>query len=114
MQLYVMALRSLTSEEVDIPAVTSFVCSLFGFKTFDINEARYKAFMCMSGGTEKEPLTRIKMTNCAPLPPCTKALGNHIKRAQYVARIWKRADKTDPTGGASPTDYGWKLTQNCF
>ena len=30
---HVMALQSLTSEEVDIEAVTSFVCSLYGFTT---------------------------------------------------------------------------------
>ena len=29
-------------------------------------------------------------------------------------RHLKRADQTDPTGGASPTDYGWKFSQNCF
>ena len=28
--------------------------------------------------------------------------------------MWKRADETSPTGDASPTDYGWKLNQNCF
>lgn len=38
---------------------------------------------------------------------------NHIKRAQYVARIWMRTDRTDATGEASSTDYGWKLTWNC-
>ena len=47
---HVMALQSLTSEEVDIEAVTFFVCSLYGFTTSDINEARYKAFLCMSSG----------------------------------------------------------------
>jgi hypothetical protein len=111
---HVVALHSLTSDEVDIPGVTSFVCSLYGFKTSDINEARYKAFMRMSGGTEKEPLSKIKKIDCASLPPCTKTLANQIKRAQYVARMWRRADQTDPTVGASPTDYGWKLTQKGF
>lgn len=28
--------------------------------------------------------------------------------------MWKRADQVEPTGGASPVDYGWKLTQNCL
>ena len=28
--------------------------------------------------------------------------------------MWKRADETSPTGDASPTDYRWKLSQNCF
>ena len=36
------ALGSLTSDEVDAPAVTSCVCSLYGYSTLDINEARKK------------------------------------------------------------------------
>ena len=28
--------------------------------------------------------------------------------------MWKRADQVDPTCGSSPTDYGWKLTENSF
>ena len=28
--------------------------------------------------------------------------------------MWKRADEISPTGDAGPTDYGWKLNQNCF
>ena len=87
---------------------------MHGFKTSNITEARYKTFMRMSGGKEKDLLARLKKINCASLPPCAKTLLNHIKRAQYVARMWKRADETDPTGEASPTDYGWKLNQNCL
>ena len=26
--------------------------------------------------------------------------------------MWKRADQTDPTGEARPTDYGWKENNN--
>ena len=76
------ALRSLTSDEVDMPGVTSFVCSMYGFTTSDINEARYKVFMSMSGGEEKYVLATIKKINCASLPPCNKTLRNHVKVAQ--------------------------------
>ena len=108
----VTTLRSLTADEVDMPAVTSFVCSMYGFTTSDINKARCKAFMRMSGGDEKDPLATIKKTNCASLPPCNKILGNHVKMAQFVSMMWKRDDQTDPTGEASPTDYGWKENNN--
>ena len=37
---------------------------------------------------------------------------NHIKRAQYVAILWKRADHKEPTDGANPLDYGWKSTDD--
>ena len=95
-----------------MPGVTSFVCSMYGFPTSDINEARYKAFIRMSGGDEKDPLATIRKINCASLPPCNKMLGNHVKRAQFVSMMWKRADQTDPTGEARPTDYGWKEINN--
>ena len=111
---HVMALQSLTTDDMDIPGVTSFVCLLYGFETSDIIEARYKAFMCISGGKGKDLLASLKKINCGSLPPCAKTLLNHMKRAQYVARMWKRADETNPTGDANPTDYGWKLNQNCF
>ena len=111
---HVTALRSLTSDDVDMPGVrpTSFVCSMYGVTTSDINEARYKAFMRMSGGDEKDPLATIKKINCASLPTCNKTLGNHVKRAQFVSMMWKRADQTDPTGEANSTDYGWKKNNN--
>ena len=70
---HVTALRSLTSDDVDMPG--------------DINEARYKALMRMSGGDEKDPLATIKKINCASLPPCNKTLSNHVKRAQFVSMI---------------------------
>ena len=109
---HVTALRSLTCDDVDMPGVTSFVCSMYGVTTSDINEARCKEFMRMSGGDEKDPLATIKKINCASLLPCNKTLGNHVKRAQFVSMMWKRADQTGPTGEANHTDYGWKENNN--
>ena len=109
---HAMALRLLTSDEVDIPGVTSFVRSVYGFTTLYINESRYKTFMRMSGGDEKDPLATIKKINCASLPPYNKTLGNHVKRAPFVSMMWKRADQTEPTGDASPTDYRLRWKEN--
>jgi hypothetical protein len=86
----------------------------YGFTTSDVTEARYKAFMRMSGDKGKDLLAGLKKINCDSLPPCAKTLHNHIKRAQYVARMWRRANETNPTDDACPTDYGWKLSQNRF
>lgn len=79
MHKHVMALRSLTSEVVDVFTVTSFICLLYGFKTCDINDVRYKVFMHVSGGDKNESLARIKKINCASLPRCTKTLDNQIR-----------------------------------
>ena len=61
--------------------VTSFFCQLYGFRTSNIVEVRYKAFMRMCSGTGREFLARIKKINSSSPPPCTKTLSNHIKRA---------------------------------
>ena len=45
---------SLTTEDMDIPSVTTSVRSLYGSKTFNIIEARYKAFMYMSDDKEND------------------------------------------------------------
>lgn len=63
-QEHVMALQSLTTDEVDIPGVTAFVCSLYGSKTSDITDARYKAFMSMSDDKGKEDQLCFSATMC--------------------------------------------------
>ena len=68
----------------------------------------------MSGGKKKDPLSDIRKNNCGSLPPCAKTLQNHLKRAHYVAKMWKRADQAHPTSRTNPANYGWKLTENCF
>ena len=52
------------SDEVDIPGVTAFVCSLYGSKTSDITDARYKAFMSMSDDKGKEDQLCFSATMC--------------------------------------------------
>ena len=74
-----------------------------------------KSFMRMSGGKKKDPLSDIRKINCASLPPwTTNTLQNHLKRAHYVAKMWKRADQAHPTSRINPANYGWQLTENCF
>ena len=52
--------------------------------------------------------------DCAALPPCSITLANHIKTANFVAKIYKNADNCDPTAGEKPTDYGWINTEDGF
>ena len=104
---FIMALKSLTSQKVDIPGVTSFFCQLYGFRTSNIVEVRYKAFMRMCSGREENSWHESKRYTL--LPACTKTLSNHIKRAHYGARMWRRAVHINPTAEPSPTDSGWKL-----
>ena len=108
---HVTASRSLASVEVDMPGVISFVCSMYGFTTSD-KRSKVQGILRMSGGDEKYHPATIEKINYAFLTPCNKTLGNHVKRAQVASMMWKRADQTDPTGEARPTDYGWKENNN--
>ena len=106
---YIPALFSLSTNEVDVNGVTKFVASLYRCDTSDIDEARYTSFIRMTMGTSDKIVDQIKRCNCALLPPCTKTLTKHIKRSNYVAKMWRRADEFDPTDGDNPLDYGWQL-----
>ena len=67
--------------------------------------------MHISGGNEKDPKKRILTL---PLFPMHQDAGQSHQKGPLCARIWKRADQTDPTGEASTTDYGWNETENCL
>lgn len=111
--MHVKAMCSLISE-VDVTAVTSSMCALYGFDTTEVNEARYKVFMHVTGGKQTEPLAGIKKINCASLPPCSKTLPSRIKRSNFVAKMWNGADQVDPTDGESPLNYVWMNTYDGF
>ena len=119
---YVTALRSLTSIEVDMPGVTSFVCSVYGFTTSDINEARYNAFIRMSGGDEKYPLATIKKSNCAMQQNawqprqkgtgCFDGLGREpIRRIQLARQDPPNTDGKRTTTAWSQTGFQERLSQ---
>ena len=97
---HVMALQFLTTEDVDIPGVTAFVCLLYGFKTSDIVEM---AFLRMSDGKGRDLLYSQFISATMRAQPHQKS-----------TIMWKRADETSPSGDANPIDYRWELNQNCF
>ena len=79
-QNHVVALRSLCSDVIDRPAITAYVCRMYGFKPLsNINEARYQSFIKMTRGKKKG--VQVKKLNCSSLPPCEKALAQHLSRA---------------------------------
>eukprot|EP00112_Aurelia_sp_Birch-Aquarium-sp1_P025964 Seg893.1 transcript_id=Seg893.1/GoldUCD/mRNA.D3Y31 product="hypothetical protein" protein_id=Seg893.1/GoldUCD/D3Y31 len=47
-----------------------------------------------------------KVIALSPLPPCQSSLIKHIKRANYVARIWRQAS-TPTMQHNDPQLYGW-------
>ena len=80
-------------------------------KLSDINEARssYFELKCKPKAT-KRPLDSIKSVEPSLFPPCKKVLIQQIKRAWYVAKLYKNATEEDPTHPLTPLDYGWELS----
>ena len=48
------------------------------------------------------------------LPPCSQTFAQHIKRANFVAKIGKNANQIGPTSEEKPTDYDWVNTEDCL
>ena len=51
------------------------------------------------------PLAGLKKIN-------SKTLDQHIKRSQFVAKMWKMVDEAEPLYGENATDSGWKEIDN--
>ena len=105
---HVTALRSLTSIEVDMPGVTSFVCSMYGFTTSDINETRYKAFIRMSGGDEKYPLDPTMQQNA--WQPRQKGTGCFDELGREPIRRIQLARQDPPNTDGKRTTTAWSQT----
>ena len=94
----------------DEKTIECFICSLFGSKQTDINQARCLYFdsKCKPR-TSSRPLDYIKSIEPSLFPPCRTVIQQQIKRAWFVARLYKRAHSDDPVDGLTPLDYGWQL-----
>ena len=45
-------------------------------------------------------------------PPCKKVLEEQIKRAWYIANVYKSAGEAYPAFEYTPIDCGWKLSES--
>ncbi|XP_068240150.1 uncharacterized protein [Palaemon carinicauda] len=97
--------------EVDIDVASEFVCKMYGQnKERDVDEARYRKIMQMSGTVDKEnPLLHIKKVDCALLPPTRRTLEKKLLRAHYVTVLWSHANTKSPDQGLCAIDYGWAV-----
>lgn len=89
--------KSFTLDSSLFSSLELFVCTLYGEKCSNINEARYKKFC----STKKCPEPQ-------KLPPTRDALLCHSKRVSYVTAVIKRALEREPSI-PNPDGYGWKL-----
>ena len=113
---YISAFIELGSSEIVEPTVCDvledFVCSMYGAHgEADVNSARLSIFKKMySPPNKNSPLAKIKTADACCLPPCKNALYLKIKRANYVARMWKGARNSNPTT-STPQGHGWALSE---
>ena len=78
-----------------------FICRLYGEKRLtSVNEVRKKVFW-------KNYSRENRITDLSLLPPCQSSLFLHIKRANYVARIWRQAS-TPIMEIEDPKHHGWQ------
>ena len=56
------------------------------------------------------PLDGIKSIDPTTLPPCSQVLLQQIKRAWFIANLYKTASEAYPAFDLCPLDYGYKLT----
>ena len=92
-----------------------FICSLYGQpKQTSVDQARHKIFQqTYAPKNVADPLDRIKGVNPSAMPPCSKVLLQQLKRANYVASMWKQASQPNPCTD-SPVGHGWTLDGSTY
>lgn len=59
----------------------------------------------------ERPLGNIKSVETTTFPPFRSVLTQDIKRAWYIAKLYKPASETCPMNELTRIDYGWKLLE---
>ena len=79
--------------------IQGFICAIYGSTRKTINEVRFDLF-------HQNYQNQNKIVDMSTLPPCERVLFLYVKRANYIASIWKKANVAKP---ALPpiTDHGW-------
>jgi hypothetical protein len=96
--------------------VEKYVCSLYGQpRLSSVNEARSKIFLQRYKPSHPDsPLEKIKSLDAGMLPPCKDVMLQKFARSNYVAYLWKHAERKDPLDHMDPTDHGWKEVDGLF
>ena len=103
-QVFVEAFRQLGDDwnltEEQITVLERFTCALYGHpRESSINQVRTNIF-------QKKYLKSGKVIDMALLPPCKSVLVLHMKRANYVAKIWK-SSLTSWLALDDISEHGW-------
>lgn len=99
--------------EEDLIEIEKFVCSLYGQKTDNVNQARTNIFNKAYGCKDlsQNILKITKSLDGRSMPPCERVLLQKVKRLQYISTIWSNATMAIPSKH-NPLDFGWQLDDN--
>ncbi|MCG7875152.1 MAG: hypothetical protein N0C90_02335 [Candidatus Thiodiazotropha endolucinida] len=95
-------------DETKEDVLERFVCHLYGKANHTkVDDARYAVFRDKYAPKDDEhPLAKIKGADASLLPPSKPVLHQKILRTNFVAYVWKNADKSVPQE-LNPTECGW-------
>jgi hypothetical protein len=101
--------------EKELATTEEFVCILYGRKNLKkVDNARFAMFLQNYAPKKiEDPMAKIKGINPSSMPPCKAVLANKIKRANYVASVWKNAGLVQPCT-LSPEESGWILDDGSY
>ena len=93
--------NSLRLDQSTMVLLEEFICHLYGQKSKDINNTRHILF-------QKKVTKGKKAPDMALLPPCRSTFSLHVRRAVFVANMWRNTptswlDLPDITG------FGWEV-----
>ena len=94
--------------------IEEFVCHIYGYKKqTDINMVRSLMFEAKTKPRilTQRPLDGLKSIDPTLFPPCKRELEQHIRRAWFIARLYKTATEQYPCFEYSPIDFGWKMSE---
>ncbi|KAL2091652.1 hypothetical protein ACEWY4_013915 [Coilia grayii] len=107
------------SDKVDdntMMQIEKFTCCMYSMpKLSKVNDVRLALFeqkyaLCKA---KTQPLSKIKGVNPSDMPPCHSSLVNKVRRANYIAYLWKNAPARNPSD-LDPNEHGWFLKDNQY
>ena len=84
-----------------------FTCAMYGRGRFKSVDAARAAILKEKCGGQDGNTNLSRNVDLSQLPPCQKALHQHIRRANYQVGIWKAADIPQPRVPQPTGGHGW-------
>ena len=115
---FMQCMKAIGQEELSQSTINhceTFVCHMYGqCSDTSVNKARFHIFKkTYAQKSLEDPLASIKGIYPSSLPPCAATLHCQLKRANYVAAMWKCAHLPRPCTG-SPNAHGWNLHEQQY